>query len=225
MAAVRLTICRPYARILAVSSSFLLIFSPTDDPLLTRARKGLSIRGMQPPRPAEEVATALRNVRERLGVTREQVETDCGVKAGTLRAWESGRNVPTLEGIAAVVDLYRQRDPSISIDALVFGESSGLPTGRAVVDETLLRTLENLRGEGDGASLRDRLVWEPGPLLVGYTIPKGASVGDVAAVEDRVRAASENFRRRAPALYRVWLASLERFAREGLAAAEKDDTT
>lgn len=62
-------------------------------------------RATEPPEGTRFSPTALRNRRERLGLSREEFATLAGVSASTVYNWESGRTKPRDEHLAALVAL------------------------------------------------------------------------------------------------------------------------
>lgn len=62
-------------------------------------------RMKEPPQGTRFSSTALRNRRERLGLSREDFALLVGVSASTLYNWESGRTKPSGEHLAALVTL------------------------------------------------------------------------------------------------------------------------
>lgn len=62
-------------------------------------------RAKEPPEGTRFSASALRNRRERLGLSREEFASLAGVSASTVYNWENGKTKPTGERLAALVAL------------------------------------------------------------------------------------------------------------------------
>jgi transcriptional regulator with XRE-family HTH domain len=52
----------------------------------------------------EDMGERLKRLRERAGLTQPQMAEAAGVPVSTLRQWEQGRRLPSLEGFIALAD-------------------------------------------------------------------------------------------------------------------------
>ncbi|MEQ1634737.1 MAG: helix-turn-helix transcriptional regulator [Planctomycetota bacterium] len=115
------------------------------------------------PRPlARILATKLRELRARRGLTQEQVAGALEVHESAVSRWENGSRFPTGEDLLALSELFK-----VSIDTL-FGKSEQCaPSGSVLLDQSLLDRLERAADtaafDGAIADNHGQALWLPVP--------------------------------------------------------------
>lgn len=125
-----------------------------------------------PGRPlAQQLATRLRELRARRGMTQDRVAQQLGVHESAVSRWESGTRFPTGEDLVLLSDLYR-----VSIDSLLGKREQFAPQGSALVDVPLLERLE----AADTTEEFDRLIAANEEQAVWLPVQDGAVLMPVA---------------------------------------------
>ena len=90
------------------------------------------------PRPlAQHLASRLRELRARHGLTQDTVAQRLSVHESAVSRWESGNRFPTGEDLVKLSDLFR-----VSVDDLLGRQQQFAAPGMALVDQVLLDRLE-----------------------------------------------------------------------------------
>lgn len=125
-----------------------------------------------PARPlATHLATRLRELRARRGLTQDHVAKRLGCHESAVSRWESGSRFPTGEDLVALADLF-----DVSTDDLLGRSRQYATAGSALVD---MRLLEQLATAETTAEF-DRLIREHEEQAVWLPVPDGSVLVAVA---------------------------------------------
>lgn len=124
------------------------------------------------PRPlAIHLASRLRELRARRGLTQDQVAKRLGCHESAVSRWESGTRFPTGEDLVALADLFE-----VSTDDLLGRLKQYASPGAALVD---MRLLEKLAASESTVEF-DRVIVENDEQAVWLPVPEGAVLMPVA---------------------------------------------
>ena len=140
----------------------------------------------QAPRPlATHLATRLRELRARRGLTQDHVARRLGVHESAGSRWASGRRFPTGEDLVALADLFE-----VSTDDLLGRGRQYMVPGSALVDMPLLTRLAAAETTADF----DRQVVANDGQAIWLPVPEGAVVVPVAEAMRMTRKVAEKHR-------------------------------
>ncbi|MFN6145034.1 MAG: helix-turn-helix domain-containing protein [Planctomycetota bacterium] len=140
----------------------------------------------QAPRPlATHLATRLRELRARRGLTQDHVARRLGVHESAVSRWESGSRFPTGEDLVALADLFE-----VSTDDLLGRGRQYMVPGSALVDMPLLTRLAAAETTADF----DRQVVANDGQAIWLPVPEGAVVVPVAEAMRMTRKVAEKHR-------------------------------
>lgn len=132
-----------------------------------------------PGRPlAQQLATRLRELRARHGMTQDRVAQKLDVHESAVSRWESGTRFPTGEDLVMLSDLYR-----VSVDYLLGKTEQYAAPGSALLDSRLLERLEAAATTEEF----DRLIAAHEEQAVWLPVPEGSVLVPVAEAMRRAR--------------------------------------
>lgn len=101
----------------------------------------------------KEMGRRLRQARERVGLSQEEVAEKLGVDRVTVTQWESGRRRPSHDHLIRLAELYRTTTDALLGVSSTSRDDVGVrdATNELTLEERLMRVLEDL-----AASLRER---------------------------------------------------------------------
>lgn len=120
---------------------------------------------------AQHLATRLRELRARRGLTQDHVARRLGVHESAVSRWESGSRFPTGEDLVALADLFE-----VSTDDLLGRNRQYVVPGAALVDMPMLGRLSAAETTSDF----DRLVAAHDGQAIWLPVPDGAVIVPVA---------------------------------------------
>ena len=136
-----------------------------------------------PGRPlAQQLASRLRELRARHGMTQDRVAQQLGVHESAVSRWESGTRFPTGEDLVMLSNLFR-----VSVDYLLGKTDQFAAPGSALVDAVLLSRLEAAQTTEEF----DRLIVAHEEQAVWLPVPEGAVLIPVAEAMRRARRVAE----------------------------------
>jgi transcriptional regulator with XRE-family HTH domain len=120
---------------------------------------------------ATHLASRLRELRARRGLTQDQVAKRLGCHESAVSRWESGTRFPTGEDLVSLADLFE-----VSTDDLLGRLKQYASPGAALVD---MRLLEKLAAANTTVEF-DRIIVENDEQAVWLPVPEGAVLMPVA---------------------------------------------
>ena len=146
---------------------------------------------------AAEIAVRLRELRARVDLTQEEVARRAGCHESAISRWESAARLPSCSDLIGLSQVYQ-----VSIDYLLGQTIVPVPSGTALLDQSLLDRLQNAETTQDFDDIvqerRGHAVWvtvEPGAILVSVT-EAVRRASDAAASHPESRHAERLFRPR-----------------------------
>lgn len=138
------------------------------------------------PRPLSRIlATRLRELRARKGLTQDQVARALQVHESAVSRWEGGSRFPTGEDLVALSVLF-----GVSTDHLLGREEQWTQPGAVLLDLALLRRLE---AAADTAEF-DRLIEQHMAQALWLPVPEGAVLLPVAEAMRRAHRVADRHR-------------------------------
>lgn len=133
---------------------------------------------------AQHLASRLRELRARRGLTQDQVAQQLGCHESAVSRWESGSRFPTAEDLVALADLFR-----VSTDELLGRVRQYAAPGMALVDMRLLEQLEGAKTKDEFEAV---VAAHPGHALW-LPVPEGAVMMPVTETMRRTHAVAARF--------------------------------
>ncbi len=134
---------------------------------------------------ASHLASRLRELRARRGMTQDQVARRLGCHESAVSRWESGSRFPTGEDLVALADLFE-----VSTDDLLGRVRQYASAGMALVD---MRLLEKLAAAETTAEF-DQLILEHEEQAIWLPVPEGAVLVPVAEAMRLTRKVADKHR-------------------------------
>jgi transcriptional regulator with XRE-family HTH domain len=142
-----------------------------EDPFAPRTYVTEQPQEQAPRQLAQHLATRLRELRARRGLTQDHVARRLGVHESAVSRWESGSRFPTGEDLVALADLFE-----VSTDDLLGRNRQYVVPGAALVDMPMLGRLSAAETTSDF----DRLVAAHDGQAIWLPVPDGAVIVPVA---------------------------------------------
>jgi transcriptional regulator with XRE-family HTH domain len=131
------------------------------------------------------MASRLRELRARHGLTQDRVAKELGVHESAVSRWENGTRFPTGEDLVGLSDLFE-----VSVDHLLGKTRQFAAPGTALLDRMLLDRLEAAATTEEF----DRLIAENREQAVWLPVPEGAVLEPVAEVMRRAHRVADKHR-------------------------------